>query len=124
MVDIEEGGIAARDPGCLFCRVSAGELPVDSVRETPRTVAIRDIDPQAPSHVLVIPRAHHRTIGDLAAADPALAAELLAAAAEVARQEGLESHRLVFNSGAGAGQSVFHVHGHVLGGRALDWPPG
>ena len=116
---------------CLFCRMVAGEIPVDVVRETDATLAFRDISPQAPTHVLVIPRAHHRTLGELAAADPQLAAALLTAAHDVAVQEGLVTadapqpgYRLVANSGPAAGQTVHHVHLHVLGGRDLGWPPG
>ncbi len=109
---------------CLFCRIVAGEVPATMVSETPTTVAFRDINPQAPTHVLVIPRAHSATVADLAAVDPAGLAELISHARSVADTEGLPAHRLVFNSGAEAGQSVFHVHGHVLGGRPLRWPPG
>jgi histidine triad (HIT) family protein len=109
---------------CLFCRIVAGDIPADVVRTTPRSIAFRDIDPQAPTHVLVIPRTHHESIGALTAADPGLAADLLSEAAEVAAQEGLTDFRLVTNTGSTAGQSVFHVHWHVLGGRAMAWPPG
>ncbi len=109
---------------CLFCRIVAGEIPADVVASTPSTLAVRDIDPQAPVHVLVIPRAHHRDVGSLADAEPGLAADLLTAARGVAVSEGLDDYRLVFNTGATAGQSVFHVHGHVLGGRPMNWPPG
>lgn len=109
---------------CLFCKIVAGEIPARLVAETPDTVAFRDINPQAPTHVLVIPRAHHADLGALAAADPALAGRLAADAAAVAAAEGLSGYRLVFNTGPEAGQSVFHVHGHVLGGRPLSWPPG
>jgi histidine triad (HIT) family protein len=87
-------------------------------------VAFRDIAPQAPTHILLITRDHHVTVGELASADPALAATLMSAVAAVAEQEALSDYRLVFNSGAEAGQSVFHVHGHLLAGRALAWPPG
>ncbi|MGY1857599.1 HIT domain-containing protein [Modestobacter sp. SYSU DS0290] len=116
---------------CLFCRMVTGEIAPDVVRETDRTLAFRDISPQAPTHVLVVPRDHHPTIGALTAADPALAAELLAAAQAVAVQEGLATAeapepgwRLVVNSGPDGGQTVHHVHLHVLGGRGLGWPPG
>jgi histidine triad (HIT) family protein len=115
--------MAERD--CLFCRIVTGETSGDVVLETESAVAFRDINPQAPVHVLVIPRAHHRSIADLAAADPQLAASLLRTCGDVARQEGVaDGYRLVFNTGAEAGQSVFHVHGHVLGGRRMSWPPG
>ena len=109
---------------CLFCRIAAGEIPATVVRETVRTVAFRDIEPQAPVHVLVIPRDHHPDFGGLVAADPQLASTLLAEASSVAVQEGLTDYRLVVNTGAQAGQSVFHVHAHVLGGRPMLWPPG
>jgi histidine triad (HIT) family protein len=111
---------------CLFCKIAAGEIPATVVRETSSTLAFRDINPQAPTHVVVITKAHYPDAAALAHADPALAAELLAAAAAVATQEGIveTGYRLVFNTGAGAGQSVFHVHCHVLGGRPLTWPPG
>lgn len=109
---------------CLFCRVVAGSVPATLVGESAGVVAFRDVNPQAPTHVLVVPRVHHPTVADLAAADPQVLAELVALAARAAAEEGLEGHRLVFNSGAAAGQSVLHVHGHVLGGRPMAWPPG
>jgi histidine triad (HIT) family protein len=109
---------------CLFCRVVAGDLPADVVHRGDRVLAFRDIDPQAPTHVLVVPLEHHPDVGAIAAADPAALAELVAAAEQIARAEGHDDFRLVFNTGARAGQSVFHVHGHVLAGRAMTWPPG
>ena len=115
---------------CLFCRMVAGEIPADVVLDTERVFAFRDINPQAPTHVLVIPKEHHRNIGALAAADPGLLGEVVTAAYRVADQEGLVAddgepgYRVVANSGRQAGQSVFHVHLHVLGGRDLAWPPG
>jgi histidine triad (HIT) family protein len=108
---------------CLFCKIAAGEIPADVVRETDQTVAFRDLNPQAPTHVLVIPRAHHKDVGELSQ-DAALLTAVLQEAAAVAEQEGLESYRVVFNTGQGAGQTVFHVHAHVLGGRGMTWPPG
>ncbi|HSK25312.1 MAG TPA: histidine triad nucleotide-binding protein [Jiangellales bacterium] len=111
-------------PDCLFCRIVAGELPADVVRESERTLAFRDIDPQAPVHVLVVTRDHHADVGALAADDPGALAELVREAREVATAEGAADYRLVFNTGAHAGQSVFHVHGHVIGGRDMRWPPG
>ena len=111
--------------GCLFCAIVAGQIPGDRVHETPRTLAFRDVGPQAPTHVLVIPQDHHRDVAALADADPGLLAEVLAAAVAVTRQEGLTGgFRLVTNTGEDAGQSVPHLHVHVLGGRALAWPPG
>ena len=112
------------DTDCLFCRVVAGDVPATLVRETDRVVAFRDINPQAPTHVLVVPRAHHGAVADLAAADADALAEVVQVAASVAADEGYSDYRLVFNTGAGAGQSVFHVHAHVLAGRPLTWPPG
>jgi len=112
------------DADCLFCRIVAGEVPADVVHEGERVVAFRDLNPQAPVHVLVVPRAHHRDVGSLAAADPAALAELVTVGRDVAGDAGHDDYRLVFNTGADAGQSVFHVHGHVLAGRRLTWPPG
>ena len=110
---------------CLFCRIVAREIPATLVHETDRVLAFRDISPQAPVHVVVIPKDHHADLSALTAADPALAGELLAAVADVARAEGLTAgFRTVLNTGADAGQTVFHVHAHVLGGRGLGWPPG
>jgi histidine triad (HIT) family protein len=111
---------------CLFCRIVAGEIPATIVHETESTVAFRDINPQAPTHLVVVPRVHHADAASLAQADPALVGALVAAAGAIAEQEGLteSGYRLVFNTGAGAGQTVFHVHCHVLGGRPMTWPPG
>ena len=105
---------------CLFCRIVAGEIPATVVHETDTTLAFRDIDPKAPVHVLIIPKRHLRDVVALAG-EPAVAADLLAAAAAVARAEDLvaDGFRLLFNTGGYAGQEVFHVHGHVLGGRPL-----
>lgn len=110
---------------CLFCRIVAGEIPADIVLRTDDVVAFRDISPQAPVHVLVIPTAHHANVAELSAANPLLAATMLDTAAQIAEAEGLDGHyRLVFNTGERSGQSVFHVHAHVLGGRDMKWPPG
>ncbi|GAC1609868.1 MAG: histidine triad nucleotide-binding protein [Mycobacteriales bacterium] len=110
---------------CLFCGIATGVTPATVVHETARTVAFRDLNPVAPTHVLVIPRDHFATAAELAAADPSYAGEVLAAAADVACQEGLsDGYRLVVNTGHDAGQTVQHVHIHVLGGRSLAWPPG
>ncbi len=116
-------------PDCLFCKIIAGDIPASLLYEDDQLVVLADINPQAPTHVLVITRDHHTDVGALARADPAALADLVALAARVAADEGLADasaggHRLVFNTGAGAGQSVFHVHGHVLGGRPMRWPPG
>ena len=105
---------------CLFCRIVAKEIPADLVAETERTVAFRDISPQAPTHVLVVPRDHHADLATCVAADPGLVADVFAAAADVARAEGLDGgYRLLTNTGDDAGQTVHHLHVHVLGGRAL-----
>jgi histidine triad (HIT) family protein len=115
---------------CLFCRMVAGEVPADVVHETDRVLAFRDINPQAPTHVLVIPKEHQPTAAALAAGDPGLLAEVVTAAHVVAKQEGLvddgvePGYRLVTNTGPQAGQSVHHVHFHLLGGRHMNWPPG
>ncbi|TXR57145.1 HIT domain-containing protein [Quadrisphaera setariae] len=114
----------AQDPDCIFCRIASGDVPADVVARTDRVVAFRDLDPQAPLHVLVVPVDHHRDVPALAAADPEALAELTGTAARVAAELGDGQFRFVFNTGAGVGQSVFHVHGHVLGGRPMGWPPG
>lgn len=110
---------------CLFCGIVAKEVPADIVAETEGTVAFRDINPQAPTHILVIPREHYPNIGAVADANPELATEILRQAAAIAEGEGLDDGwRLVCNTGKGAGQTVFHAHAHVLGGRGMKWPPG
>ena len=111
---------------CLFCAIVAGEIPATTVLETDRILAFRDINPQAPKHVLVIPKKHYPDAAALAAADPGLLGEVITAAHRVATAEGVAEtgYRLVFNTGAQAGQTVWHVHAHVLGGRDLAWPPG
>lgn len=108
-------------PDCLFCKIVAGEIPATVVRETERTVAFRDINPQAPTHVLVIPKVHYPNAAALAAAEPQITAQLLTEAGEVAADEKIDGagYRLIFNTGAGAGQTVFHAHVHVLGGSPL-----
>jgi histidine triad (HIT) family protein len=110
----------------LFCAIAADEIPATIVSAKDRTVAFRDINPQAPVHVLVITRAHHANLAELAAAGDGLLAELVAHANEVAATEGLadDGYRVVFNTGAHGGQTVGHVHAHVLGGRPMGWPPG
>ncbi|MFF8956069.1 histidine triad nucleotide-binding protein [Streptomyces sp. NPDC014894] len=111
---------------CLFCKIVAGDVPATVVSETDTVVAFRDINPQAPSHVLVIPKAHYPDAASLAAAEPVLAADVLRVAGEVAALEKTvePGYRIVFNTGSGAGQTVFHAHAHLLGGRGLAWPPG
>lgn len=112
------------EQGCPFCRVVAGELPAEEVARTGTVLAFRDLSPQAPTHVLVVPTAHHRDLAALAAADPAVVGEMAAVAAQVAARECPGGWRWVFNTGTDGGQSVAHVHGHVLGGRRMAWPPG
>jgi histidine triad (HIT) family protein len=113
---------------CLFCRVVAGAIPADVVRDDPDTLAFRDIDPKAPVHVLVVPKRHHPDAAAIVATDPDLLASMFRAAVAVAEDEGLSApdhgYRTVFNTGPEAGQSVPHAHLHVLGGRRLAWPPG
>jgi histidine triad (HIT) family protein len=113
------------DPDCLFCQIASGAIPADVVHETPTTVAFRDRNPQAPTHVLVIPRSHRPDAASLAEAEPGVVADLVTAAARVAAHDGLgDGYRLVLNTGREAGQTVFHAHLHLLGGRSLGWPPG
>ena len=110
---------------CLFCGIVAGDIPATVVRQTERTLAFRDLNPGAPTHVLVVPRDHYADAAELAAADPAYMGEVVAAAAAVAEQEDLTGgYRLVANTGDDAGQTVHHLHIHVLGGRSMSWPPG
>lgn len=110
--------------GCIFCRIASGEIPAARVAESDAAVAFRDLNPQAPVHVLVVPRRHVASLADAAEGDELGA--LLLLAREVARLEGIAAsgYRVVTNSGADAGQTVHHLHLHVLGGRALGWPPG
>jgi histidine triad (HIT) family protein len=111
---------------CLFCSIAEGEIPATRVLESSRTIAFRDINPQAPVHVLVIPREHYPDLSALAAAGEGLLAELAAQAHLVAANEDIAEagYRVVFNTGAEGGQTVGHVHAHVLGGRQMTWPPG
>jgi histidine triad (HIT) family protein len=110
----------------LFCAIVAGEIPATVVSETDRVLAFRDINPQAPTHVLVIPKDHYPHVAALAAADSGLLAEVISQAHQVAVAEGVSEtgYRVVFNIGEQAGQTVAHVHAHLLGGRLLTWPPG
>ena len=111
---------------CLFCRIVAGEIPATKVFEDDRMIAFNDINPQAPMHVLVVPRAHIPSLNDLNASHDALAGEMIRRAAAIAAERGYaeRGYRTVFNCNAEAGQTVFHIHLHVLGGRPLGWPPG
>jgi histidine triad (HIT) family protein len=111
---------------CLFCGIVAGEIPATKVLESERVLAFRDINPQAPVHVLVIPKEHHPNVAALAQEGDGLLDEVITQAHRVAAAEGVseDGYRVVFNTGLGAGQTVFHVHAHLLGGRPLTWPPG
>ncbi|WP_046470987.1 histidine triad nucleotide-binding protein [Allosalinactinospora lopnorensis] len=111
---------------CLFCKIVTGEVPAEIVREAERTIAVRDINPQAPTHVLIITRQHFTDAVSATRADSKIMDEIIREAHEVAAAEGVTEtgYRLVFNTGTGGGQTVFHAHGHVLGGRGLEWPPG
>lgn len=111
---------------CLFCKIALGEIPAETVAEADDWVAFRDINPQAPTHVLIIPRRHVPTLNDMEAEQAELVGQLFLAAKRIAMEEGIAEtgYRTVLNTQAGAGQSVFHVHVHLLGGRDLGWPPG
>lgn len=110
---------------CLFCAIAEGQIPADVVLQTDDVVVFRDVNPQAPSHVLAIPKGHFADVGDLVTRDPELAARVLATAVEAAKELGLDDgYRVVFNTGRDGGQTVPHVHAHVLGGRQMGWPPG
>jgi histidine triad (HIT) family protein len=120
--------VADRDPtyqaDCLFCRIAAGEIPSDVVFDDGTVVVFRDIHPKAPTHVLAIPRRHLASVEDLTDADGDLLAALFSAMGHVAEDAGLSSYRILSNVGAESGQSVFHLHFHLLGGRSMSWPPG
>lgn len=112
--------------GCIFCGIARGEVPARTVLETDDVVAFHDLDPKAPTHVLVIPRRHLESIDAMSAEDAELVGRVFAAARDVARAEGIAAngYRLVTNIGANGGQTVPHLHVHVLGGRRMTWPPG
>lgn len=114
------------EDSCLFCRIVAGELPANVVLETDGTIAFRDINPQAPTHVLIIPKTHIESAATVGHYHGAVLADLVTAAQQVAADEGIadSGYRLVFNVGRDAGNTVPHLHLHVLGGRNLSWPPG
>lgn len=111
---------------CLFCKIVAGEIPASKVFEDDRLFAFNDINPQAPMHVLVVPKAHIATMNDLGADHEPLVGSMIRRAAAIAAERGFDGsgYRTVFNCNAQAGQTVFHLHLHVLGGRAMAWPPG
>lgn len=114
------------DKDCLFCKIASGEIDSDKVLETDDVVAFRDINPQAPTHVLIIPRRHIATINDVSDSDVADIGKLFVAARQIASEEGFaaQGYRVTMNCNAAAGQTVFHVHLHLLGGRDFNWPPG
>ena len=111
---------------CLFCKILAGDIPADIIFESDNVIAFRDINPQAPTHALIIPRKHVATINDLDAGDESLVGDLFLAAKKIAADEGIADagYRVAMNCNAAAGQTVFHLHLHLLGGRRLAWPPG
>lgn len=111
---------------CIFCKIIQREVPAKIVYEDDTVLAIEDLHPQAPVHLLIIPRAHLETLSAMKTEDEALLGHLVGVAVELARRRGVESggYRTVINNGAGAGQSVFHLHVHLLGGRVFHWPPG
>jgi histidine triad (HIT) family protein len=111
---------------CLFCKIIAGEIPSSKVYEDDRLFAFTDINPQAPMHVLVVPKQHIATLNDLTPANDGIVGAMIRTAAAIAKQQGHDGpgYRTVFNCNAEAGQTVFHLHLHVLGGRRLTWPPG
>ena len=114
------------DSSCLFCRIAAREIPAEIVRESDRVVAFRDVNPQAPTHILLIPKEHVTSIADMGDHHGDVLIDIAQAASQLARAEGIADSgwRLLTNVGPDAGQSVFHLHFHLLGGRPMDWPPG
>jgi histidine triad (HIT) family protein len=111
---------------CLFCRIVAGEIPAAIVHQNDHLIAFKDITPQAPTHVLIVPRRHIATLNDLTAEDDGLVGEMVRTAAAIAKANGHadRGYRTVLNTNADAGQTVFHIHLHLLGGRKMTWPPG
>lgn len=109
---------------CLFCKIASKQIPSKIVYEDPQCVAFRDINPQAPTHILIVPTRHIEKVADLTPTDKELVGHLHWVARQIAANEGLKDYRLVMNNGAGAGQSVWHLHLHLLGGRPFSWPPG
>jgi histidine triad (HIT) family protein len=113
-----------KDESCLFCKIVAGEIPANIVKKTDLVTIFHDITPQAPTHLLVIPNQHFANMAEVATSEPGLVGEIILAADQIATELGLSSYRSNINTGVGAGQSVFHAHLHLLGGRAFAWPPG
>lgn len=114
------------DTSCLFCKIVSGEIPADIVRESDHVLAFRDVNPQAPVHILLIPKEHVESVADVAEHDAGTLADIMQAATQLARAEGIADSgwRLVTNVGADGGQTVYHLHFHLLGGRPMTWPPG
>ncbi len=114
------------ETSCIFCRIAGREIPADILRESDRVVAFRDLDPKAPTHILLIPKEHIDSVADVGDEHADMLADVMQAASHLARTEGIDESgwRLVTNVGPDAGQSVFHLHFHLLGGRAMEWPPG
>ena len=111
---------------CLFCNMVSGAIPCDKVYENEYVLAFRDIDPKAPTHILIIPKKHIKTLNEINENDQDLLGELLLTAKKIAKDEGIDTsgYRTVFNCNSDGGQTVFHIHMHLLGGRQMDWPPG
>ena len=124
MANLEKKNHMSND--CLFCKISAGSVPSEMVYESETLFAINDINPQAPTHILIIPRTHHSSLLEVEENDHKLMGSIITVANNLAKERGLDKsgYRLVVNCGAGAGQSVFHIHYHILGGRPMKWPPG
>jgi len=122
----DDASAPRRDPACLFCRIVAGEIPSDRVAQDDTVLAIRDIAPRAPTHVLLMPKEHIASAADLTDADATLLGRIFATAADLARSEGIAEggYRIVTNIGTWGGQTVDHLHFHLMGGRAFTWPPG
>ncbi len=114
----------ALDPDCIFCKIIEGEISAEIVYRSENVVAFNDLNPQAPTHVLLIPTIHTENAAGLAKMSATITADLFTAAAHIAAERELDGYRTVFNTGADAGQTVFHAHLHLLGGRGLAWPPG
>ena len=114
----------ALDPNCIFCKIIEGEIPADIVLRNENVVAFNDLNPQAPTHVLLIPTLHTENAAGVARTSATITADLLLAADQIATERGLNGYRTIFNTGVDAGQSVFHAHLHLLGGRPMAWPPG
>ena len=123
-VDPYSGHMPDAPSDCIFCRIVGGEIPAELVHQTGSVIAFNDLNPQAPTHVLIVPKAHHAHAVDQVATDPGGVNELVAVAGKIAAEAGLDGYRMVFNTGADGGQTVFHTHLHLLGGRAMTWPPG